>query len=70
MKDNGRITYQGGYAGTEGIIHTGIGPFDIQSGSSMAYGKVLYTKSSLRIGAFGNFVTPTRRTCCKPIPTR
>jgi outer membrane receptor protein involved in Fe transport len=56
MKDNGRITYQGGYASTEGIIHTGIGPFDIQSGSYMTYGKVLYTKSSLRIGAFGNFV--------------
>jgi outer membrane receptor protein involved in Fe transport len=56
MKDGGRVTYQGGYASTEGIIHTGIGPFDIQSGSHMTYGKVLYTKSSLRIGAFGNFV--------------
>ena len=30
---------QGGYAGTTGIIHTGLGPFDIQSGSYMAYGK-------------------------------
>jgi outer membrane receptor protein involved in Fe transport len=52
----GRITYQGGYAGTEGIIHTGIGPFDIQSGSYMAYGRALYTKGSLRLSAFGNFV--------------
>ncbi len=56
LKDNARITYQGGYASTDGIIHTGIGPFDIQSGSYMGYGKVLYTKNSLRIGAFGNFV--------------
>ena len=56
LKDNGRVTYQGGYASTEGIIHTGIGPFDIQSGSYMTYGKVVYTKSSLRIAAFGNFV--------------
>jgi iron complex outermembrane receptor protein len=56
LKDNGRITYQGGYASTDGIIHTGIGPFDIQSGSYMTYGKVVYTKNSLRIGAFGNFV--------------
>ena len=56
LKDNGRVTYQGGYAWTEGIIHTGIGPFDIQSGSYMTYGKVVYTKSSLRIAAFGNFV--------------
>jgi outer membrane receptor protein involved in Fe transport len=52
----GRITYQGGYAGTEGIIHTGIGPFDIESNSYMAYGKVQYQKGALRIGAFGNFV--------------
>jgi outer membrane receptor protein involved in Fe transport len=52
----GRITYQGGYAGTEGIIHTGIGPFDIQSDSYLAYGKVLYQKGALRIGGFGNFL--------------
>jgi outer membrane receptor protein involved in Fe transport len=52
----GRITYEGGYAGTDGIIHTGIGPFDIQSDSYMAYGKAVYTKSSLRVGAFANFV--------------
>ncbi|HXD74367.1 MAG TPA: TonB-dependent receptor plug domain-containing protein, partial [Vicinamibacterales bacterium] len=30
---NGRLTYEGGIAGTQGIIYTGIGPFDIQSGS-------------------------------------
>jgi outer membrane receptor protein involved in Fe transport len=56
LKSGGRISYQGGYAGTEGIIHTGIGPFDIQSDSYMGYGKVLYTRNALRIGAFGNFV--------------
>src|SRR5512143_1802533 len=54
--DGGRITYEGGYAGTAGIIHTGIGPFDIQSDSYMAFGKAVYTKRALRIGAFGNFV--------------
>ena len=52
----GRVTYQGGYAGTEGMIHTGIGPFDIQSGSYMGYGKVRYTKGALRVGAFVNLV--------------
>jgi iron complex outermembrane receptor protein len=56
FQGGGRLTYQGGYAGTDGIIHTGIGPFDIQNGSYMAYGKVLYTKNALRIGAFGNWV--------------
>ncbi len=52
----GRITYQGGYSGTEGIIHTGIGPFDILRDASMAYGKVVYQKGAMRVGAFGNFV--------------
>jgi outer membrane receptor protein involved in Fe transport len=56
FKNGGRMTYQGGYAGTDGIIHTGIGPFDIQNGSYMAYGKLLYERNALRIGAFGNFV--------------
>ena len=56
LSSGGRITYQGGYAGTDGIIHTGIGPFDIQSPSYMAYGKAVYTKNALRVGAFANFV--------------
>ncbi len=56
-KDNGgRLTLQGGYAGTEGIIHTGIGPFDIQSGSYMAYGKASYSQGGFKVGVFGNFV--------------
>lgn len=56
LSSGGRITYQGGYAGTEGIIHTGIGPFDMESGSYMAYGRAVYTKNALRVGVFGNFV--------------
>ena len=54
--DGGRMTYQGGYAGTTGIVHTGIGPFDIQSGSYLAYGKAQYNKGALKIGGFANFV--------------
>jgi outer membrane receptor protein involved in Fe transport len=53
----GRITYQGGYARTEGILHTAIGPYTVESkNSNMSYGKVLYQKGALRIGAFANFV--------------
>ena len=52
---NGRITYQGGYSGTTGIIHTGVGPFQIQSGSYLGYGKVQWTKNAMKLGAFGNF---------------
>ena len=51
-----RITYSGGYAGTTGLVHTGIGPFALQNGSYMAYGRVGYSKGALKISAFGNFL--------------
>jgi outer membrane receptor protein involved in Fe transport len=50
----GRITYQGGVAGTSGVIHSGIGPFDIQKGSTMGYAKVNYRKNGLKVNAFTN----------------
>jgi len=53
---HGRLTYSAGWSGSEGIVHTGIGPFDIQSGSYMAYGKVGYTRDALKVTAFGNFL--------------
>jgi outer membrane receptor protein involved in Fe transport len=56
FSSGGRLTYEGGYYGTDGIIHTGIGPFQLQSGSYMAYGRVGYSKNALRVNAFGNFL--------------
>jgi outer membrane receptor protein involved in Fe transport len=52
----GRITYGGGVAGTAGLIHTGLGPFDIQPGAHMGYGKVNYNKGAFKLSAFANFV--------------
>jgi outer membrane receptor protein involved in Fe transport len=51
-----RMTYSAGYAGTSGIIHTGIGPFDIQDGSRLAYGRVGFSKGNFRASAFTNQV--------------
>ena len=51
---NGRVTYAGGVAGTRGTIYTGIGPFDIQPGSYMAYGRTAYSRGTARFGAFIN----------------
>jgi outer membrane receptor protein involved in Fe transport len=56
FSNGGRAVYQGGYAGTKGIIHTGIGPFDIESGSRLMYGRAAYSKNALKVSAFGNFV--------------
>lgn len=52
----GRVTYAGGVASTSGIIHSGIGPFEIQPGSYMGYAKVNYLRDALRLNVFTNVV--------------
>jgi outer membrane receptor protein involved in Fe transport len=54
LSGNQQLIFAGGVAGTRGIIHTGIGPFDIQSGSVLGYGKVNYTRGPLKINFFVN----------------
>jgi iron complex outermembrane receptor protein len=50
------FSFGGGYAGTDGIIHTGIGPFDIDKSSNLSYGKATYTHHALSVGLFANFL--------------
>jgi len=64
----GRITYQGGVAGTSGIIHTGIGPFNIQPGSVMGYGKVNYRKDALKVNFFTNLTSAEAPNLLLPNP--
>jgi outer membrane receptor protein involved in Fe transport len=64
----GRITYAGGVAGTEGIVHSGIGPFSIQPGSYMGYAKVNYARKAVRVNAFGNFVSAEAPNLLLPDP--
>jgi len=52
--DGSRLSFSGGVAGTEGIMHTGIGPFDINNGTTMGYGKVSYSRQGLRANVFTN----------------
>lgn len=54
--DGARVTYQGGVAGTAGTIYTGTGPFDIQRGSVMSYGKMNYARGALKFNVFTNIV--------------
>jgi outer membrane receptor protein involved in Fe transport len=54
--DGGRITFGGGIAGTEGIIHSGIGPFDISSESHMTYLTTRYQKGGRRVAFFTNLL--------------
>ena len=54
FEDGRRLSFSGGVAGTDGIMHSGIGPFDINSGSVMSYAKVNFTKAGLRAAFFTN----------------
>ena len=56
LADSGRLTVSGGVAGTEGIIHSGIGPFDIASGSRMTYLSARYQKAGRHVAVFTNIL--------------
>jgi iron complex outermembrane receptor protein len=53
---NQKLIFAGGFAGTQGIIHTGIGPFDIQSGTVSSYGKVNYERGNWKVNFFTNLL--------------
>jgi outer membrane receptor protein involved in Fe transport len=56
LSPDSQLSYTAGLAETDGIIHTEIGPFDIQPGAKFGYGKVAYTKGRLRLQAFANLL--------------
>jgi iron complex outermembrane receptor protein len=57
LDETSYLTVGAGYAGTDGIIHTGIGPFDIASSSNLSYGKLNWTRQALNVGFFANFLS-------------
>jgi outer membrane receptor protein involved in Fe transport len=56
LADGARVVFGGGLAGTEGIIHSGIGPFDIDSDSRMSYFTARYQKAGRRVAFFTNLL--------------
>ena len=50
----GAIILAGGIAGTEGIVHTGLGPLEVQRGSTFKYGRITYTRDTWRLQVFVN----------------
>ncbi len=51
-----KVSVSGGVAGTQGIIHTGIGPFRMDSGSLLGYTQVRYQRGATRVGFFANIL--------------
>jgi outer membrane receptor protein involved in Fe transport len=56
LTEDSTFNFGGGYAGTDGIIHTGIGPFDIESGSNLSNFKMDWQRRALHVGVFANFL--------------
>ncbi len=51
-----KLIVAGGLGATSGVIHTGIGPFAIQSDTFLGYGKVNYQRGSLKVNFFTNII--------------
>lgn len=51
---NSVLSFSSGYAGTDGLVHSGIGPFDLKKGSAMSYAKADWTRGALQATAFVN----------------
>ena len=51
-----KLSFSGGFAGTEGIIHTGIGPFDMNRGTKLAYGSARWSKGAQKFNLFTNIL--------------
>ena len=49
-----RITYALGVAGSDGIVHTAIGPFNLDRGSASGYGRVSYRRDRLNAMLYMN----------------
>lgn len=56
LRSGGSLIFEGGVAGTKGIIHSGIGPFDIDSGSRLGYLQARYQKGNRRVAFFTNLL--------------
>jgi len=55
--DGKKLVISGGVAGTDGIMHTGIGPFDINQGSVMGYAKANFTRKAFKAAFFTNVLS-------------
>jgi outer membrane receptor protein involved in Fe transport len=49
QNDDTTWSFSGGWAGTDGIIHSGIGPFDIESGTSLAYFQTSWKRRAAQV---------------------
>ena len=49
-------SFSAGYSATDGLMHTGIGPFDIDDSSNLSYVKGSWNRLGMQVTLFGNFL--------------
>jgi outer membrane receptor protein involved in Fe transport len=69
FEDGRRLVFQGGVAGTDGILHSGIGPFDIDSGTVLAYGKGNFSRRAFKANVFLNVLNGSATNLLAVAPT-
>ncbi len=50
------LSFNAGYAATDGIVHSGIGPFDIDKGANLGYFKADWARHAARVTFFANLL--------------
>ena len=61
------VSFAGGYAGTSGIILTGIGPFDIEEGSWFSYVRGDYNRNNANVRFYANLLSAESFNLLSPI---
>ena len=54
--DGARLSLSGGVAGTEGVVHSDLGPFGLDRGTRMSYASLSYDRGGRHIGVFTNLL--------------
>jgi iron complex outermembrane receptor protein len=67
--NGGTVTVEGGVAGTQGLIHTGVGPFNISSDSRLGYFMTRYQKGGRRLAFFTNLLDGNASNLLAFLPT-
>ncbi len=57
LSRDGKIIYGAGYAGTQGILHSPIGPFELTDNTQLGYGQISYTRGGFHLSAFANNIS-------------
>jgi outer membrane receptor protein involved in Fe transport len=54
LANGGTLILAGGITATDGILHSGLGPLDVRSGSTFKYGRLAYERAGFKLHTFVN----------------